>query len=208
MALYESVYIARQDVSAGQVEQISDALQKIVEDGGGQIAKREYWGLRNLAYKIKKNRKGHYTLFNIDAPAAALQEYERAMKLNEDVLRHLTVRVDELDPEPSVVMANKGRERERGDRGDRGDRGGRGGRRFEERDDRPPREARPADGAGSAPPAAEAKSDAAATPAAETKTTETKSAETKPAEAKSAEAPAAAAAEAPAEKTEKQGDDA
>ena len=186
MALYESVFIARQDISAGQVDQISEALQKIIEDGGGQIAKQEYWGLRNLAYKIKKNRKGHYTLFNIDAPAAALQEYERAMKLNEDVLRHMTVRVDELDPEPSAVMQNKGRERERGDRGDRG---GRGGRRFDERpDNRPPRD----EGGDGEKPAA------AATPGA--------------GEAKSADAPADKPADKPAgaeaDKPESKGDDA
>lgn len=123
MALYESVFIARQDVSSSQVDALADSFQKIIEDGGGQVAKREYWGLRSLAYKIKKNRKGHYVLFNIDAPSEAVLEYERNMKLNEDILRYMTLRVDELDPEPSVVMQGRGR----------GDRGERGGRRFEER---------------------------------------------------------------------------
>jgi len=181
MALYESVFIARQDVSSSQVDGIADALQKVIEDGGGQVAKREYWGLRNLSYKIKKNRKGHYSLFNIDAPAAALQEFERTMKLNEDILRYMTVRIEEIDPEPSVVMQNKGRDRERGDRGDRGDRGGRGGRRF---DERPPRDGAPSAGDDEKPAAAAADapaaaSDEAATPEAETPSTETPNTEKK-----------------------------
>jgi small subunit ribosomal protein S6 len=159
MALYESVFIARQDVSSSQVDGIADTLQKVIEDNGGQVAKREYWGLRNLSYKIKKNRKGHYALFNIDAPAEALREYERTMKLNEDILRFMTIKVDELDPEPSVVMQNKGRDRERGDRGDRG---GRGGRRF---DERPPREG--AQASGDEKPAAAAESGNAETAASE-----------------------------------------
>ena len=122
MALYESVFIARQDVSSSQVDALADSFQKIIEDGGGQVAKREYWGLRSLAYKIKKNRKGHYVLFNIDSPSEAVMEYERNMKLNEDILRYMTLRVDELDPEPSVVMQGRGR----GERGERG-------KRFDER---------------------------------------------------------------------------
>ncbi|MHA1538659.1 MAG: 30S ribosomal protein S6 [Alphaproteobacteria bacterium] len=147
MALYESVFIARQDISSGQVDALADAFQKIIEDGGGQVPKRENWGLRSLAYKIKKNRKGHYVLFNIDSPSEAVLEYERNMKLNEDILRYMTLRVDELDPEPSVVMQG----RSRPDRGDRGDRG----RRF---DERPRSEAKPAGtpaSEGAAPPAAE-----------------------------------------------------
>jgi len=122
MALYESVFIARQDISSSQVDALADSFQKVIEDGGGQVPKREYWGLRSLAYKIKKNRKGHYVLFNIDSPSEAVQEFERNMKLNEDILRYMTLRVDELDPEPSVVMQSRGRS----DRGDRG-------RRFDER---------------------------------------------------------------------------
>ena len=82
MPLYESVFIARQDISASQVEGLADQFSKILEEGGGSVAKREYWGLRSLAFKIKKNRKGHYTLFNIDAPTAAVQEMERNMRLN------------------------------------------------------------------------------------------------------------------------------
>ena len=129
MPLYESVFIARQDISANQVEGLADQFSKILEEGGGSVAKREYWGLRSLAFKIKKNRKGHYTLFNIDAPTAAIQEMERNMRLSEDVLRYLTIKVDELEEGPSIMM----QARERRD-------GGRGGRRFD-RDDRrgPPR---------------------------------------------------------------------
>jgi len=126
MPLYESVFIARQDISASQAESIADQFTKILEDAGGKVAKREYWGLRSLAYKIKKNRKGHYTLFNIDAPSAAIAEMERNMSLNEDVIRYLTVKVDELEEGPSVMMQAR----------DRRD-GGRGGRRFD-RDDRRP----------------------------------------------------------------------
>ena len=126
MPLYESVFIARQDISASQAEGLADQFTKIIEDGGGKVAKREYWGLRGLAYKIKKNRKGHYTLFNIDAPSAAVTEMERNMSLNEDVLRYLTIKVEELEEGPSVMMQAR----------DRRD-GGRGGRRFD-RDDRRP----------------------------------------------------------------------
>jgi len=127
MAFYESVFIARQDISATQVEQLGDELAQVVQDQGGAIAKREYWGLRNLAYRMKKNRKGHYVLFSMEAPAAAVSELERVMRYNEDILRYLTVRVPELDPEPSAMMqARQGRDdRGRGGRGDgpRRDRG-------------------------------------------------------------------------------------
>ena len=133
MALYECVLIARQDISAAQAEQLSEQFAQIIRDNGGQVAKTEYWGLKTLTYKIKKNRKGHYTLFNIDAPAAAVLEMERNMGINEDVLRFLTVRVDSLDANPSVMMQS------RGERGDRGDRGDRGPRRFDDRGPRPPR---------------------------------------------------------------------
>ena len=107
MAYYESVFIARQDVSAAQVESLADDFSKVIEDGGGKVAKKESWGLRTLAYKIKNNRKGHYTLFNIDAPAPAVQEMERLMLINEDVLRYLTVKVDELEEGPSAVMQSR-----------------------------------------------------------------------------------------------------
>ena len=128
MAYYEHVVIARQDISPQQAEALNDQLKAIVEEHGGSVAKIEYWGLRNLSYRIKKNRKGHYSLMALDAPAPAVNEMERQLSLNEDVLRYMTVRVEELDLELSPVLARRDREggregREgRGDRGDRGDR--------------------------------------------------------------------------------------
>ena len=107
MPFYESVYIARPDISATQVEGLTEAFTKIVEENGGKVTKNEYWGLKSLAYRIKKNRKGHYSLLNIDAPAAALTEVERNMRLNEDVLRYMSIRVDEPEEGPSVMMQNK-----------------------------------------------------------------------------------------------------
>ncbi|WP_421709048.1 30S ribosomal protein S6 [Algihabitans sp.] len=151
MPYYESVVIARQDLSAQQVEQLTDELAEVIKAGGGEIAKRESWGLRNLAYKIKKNRKGHYVLMNLDAPAEAVTEYERIMRFNEDILRYLTVRVKELDPEPSAVLQNRGgRDDRRGPRGDRGDRGDRGprGDRGGDRGPRRDRDERPENRAG------------------------------------------------------------
>ncbi|GAA0585929.1 30S ribosomal protein S6 [Caenispirillum bisanense] len=132
MPLYESVLIARQDISATQVEQLADDMANIIAQGGGSVGKKEYWGLRNLSYRIKKNRKGHYVLMNIDAPAPAVHEMERLLRLNEDVLRHMVVRVEELEEGPSAVLQTRN---ERGDRGDRGPRGGRGGRERGERGD-------------------------------------------------------------------------
>jgi len=123
MPFYENVFIARQDISPAQVDALADAFTAILKEGGGDVSKREYWGLRNLSYRIKKNRKGHYVLLNIDAPAPAVHEMERNMRLNEDVLRFLTVRVDALDPGPSAMMQRREERGERGDRGDRGDRG-------------------------------------------------------------------------------------
>ncbi|MEO1014975.1 MAG: 30S ribosomal protein S6 [Pseudomonadota bacterium] len=135
MPLYEHIFIARQDISPAQVEALTETLQKIVTDNGGKIAKSEYWGLRNLQYKIKKNRKGHYGLMNIEAPADAIHELERQEKINEDVLRYMTLRVEEHNEAPSPVLSrrdkgdrDRGRDRDRGDRGDR-DRGDRGDRR-------------------------------------------------------------------------------
>ncbi len=122
MALYEHIVIARQDISPQQAEALNDTLKHLVEELGGHVAKIEYWGLRNLTYRIKKNRKGHYSLMALDAPAAAVAELERQLSLNEDVLRYLTVRVEELDLELSPVLARRDRDRER-DR-DRGDRDG------------------------------------------------------------------------------------
>ncbi len=115
MPLYEHIFIARQDISPAQVEALTETLQKVVTDHGGKIAKSEYWGLRNLQYKIKKNRKGHYGLMNIEAPADAIHELERQEKINEDVLRYMTLRVEEHDEKPSPVLSR----RDKGDR-DRG----------------------------------------------------------------------------------------
>ena len=121
MPLYENVFIARQDISAAQVEALADGFTTLVTENGGQVSKREYWGLRNIAYRIKKNRKGHYVLLNLDAPPAAVNELERNMRINEDVLRYLTVRVEALEEGPSAVMQSRGRgeerDRERGRRG-------------------------------------------------------------------------------------------
>ncbi len=109
MAFYENVFIARQDVSAAQVEALADGFSQLVAEQGGEVKKREYWGLRNLSHRIRKNRKGHYVLFNIDAPPAAISELERTMRINEDVIRYLTVRVETLEEGPSAMM-----QRERG----------------------------------------------------------------------------------------------
>src|SRR5438477_4777017 len=117
MALYENVFIARQDVPATQVETLTNQFAELVTAQGGTVSKKEYWGLKSLAFRIKKNRKGHYVLLNIDAPSAAVIEMERNMHLHEDVLRYLTVRVEELEEGPSAIMQG----RDRGDR-DRGDR--------------------------------------------------------------------------------------
>ena len=141
MPLYECVFIARQDISSNQVEGLVGQFTGSIEENGGQVAKSEMWGLRTLAYKINKNRKGHYALLNLDAPAAAIHEMERNMRLNEDVIRYLTIRVDELEEGPSIVMQSKhsrddrgGRGGRGGFRGDRGDRGGdRGGGRGGDR---------------------------------------------------------------------------
>ncbi len=104
MAYYESVFIARQDVSAAQVEELTEAFGKIITDEGGKVAQVESWGLRSLAYRIKKNRKGHYVMLHLDAPAAAIHEMERQMGINENVLRQLTIKIDELPEGPSVMM--------------------------------------------------------------------------------------------------------
>ena len=108
MPYYESVFIARPDISTVQVDDLTESLTSIVGENGGTVTKNEYWGLKNLAYRIKKNRKGHYTLMNIDAPAGAISELERNMRINEDVLRFMTIRVDELDENPSIMLATRG----------------------------------------------------------------------------------------------------
>lgn len=121
MALYEHIYLARQDVTAQQVESMTEQFKSVIEAGGGKIGKVEYWGVKTLAYRIKKNRKAHFTLINIDAPAAAVAEMERQMGINEDILRFMTIRVEELEDGPSAMM----RKREDSDRdGERGERRG------------------------------------------------------------------------------------
>jgi len=143
MAFYECVFIARQDISATQAEALAEQFSGLIEQNGGQVSKKEMWGLRTLAYRIKKNRKGHYILLNIDAPAPAVQEMERLMRLNEDVLRYLTVRVEELEVGPSAVVQSRHSRDERGGRDDRGGRpGGRGGFRGEGREGREGRDGR------------------------------------------------------------------
>ncbi|NQV79867.1 MAG: 30S ribosomal protein S6, partial [Alphaproteobacteria bacterium] len=108
MAFYENVFIVRQDVSNQQVEELATRFTEILESGGGKVEKTEFWGLRTMAYKIKKNRKGHYVMFNLDAPSPAVLEMERNMMLSEDVIRHMTLRVDELEEGPSAVMKFRG----------------------------------------------------------------------------------------------------
>ena len=124
MPLYESVFIARQDISAGQVDTLADEMEKLISDNGGSVARREYWGLRNLAYRMKKNRKGHYIMFNLDAPSEAVQELERNLRLHEDVLRYMTIRLEELRADASPMMHGKG-DRDRADRRGRDDEEGR-----------------------------------------------------------------------------------
>ncbi len=116
MPLYEHVYLARQDLSAQQVEDLTKQFSDVIAGLGGKVTKNEYWGLKSLSYRIKKNRKAHITLLNIDAPAAAVTEIERQMRINEDVLRYLTIRVDELEEGPSAMLRKSDRDRdERGD---------------------------------------------------------------------------------------------
>ena len=124
MPLYESVFIARQDISAGQADTLADEMEKLISDNGGSVARREYWGLRNLAYRMKKNRKGHYIMFNLDAPSEAVQEMERNLRLHEDVLRYMTIRLEELRADASPMMHGKG-DRDRADRRGRDDEEGR-----------------------------------------------------------------------------------
>ena len=141
MALYEHVFIARQDISAQQVEGLVDLAQAVLEENGGKITKNEYWGLKSLAYRVKKNRKGHYSLLNIDASHEAVSELERRISLNDDIIRHMTIRVDEHEAEESIQMRNKNRDDRRGPRRDDDDR--RGPRRDREQ---PAQEAAPQEG--------------------------------------------------------------
>ncbi|WP_439543892.1 30S ribosomal protein S6 [Hyphomicrobium sp.] len=132
MPLYEHVFLARQDVSQQQVETLTKEFSDIIVEGGGKVTKTEYWGLKGLAFKIKKSRKAHYSLLNIDAPSAAVNEMERRMGLSTDIIRFITLRLDELETEPSIMMRKQDREERGGDRGGfrGGDRGGfRGGDR-------------------------------------------------------------------------------
>jgi len=148
MPLYEHVFLSRQDASAQQVEELTAQFKGVIEQMGGKVSKVEQWGVKSLAYRLRKNRKAHFTLLNVEAPPAAINEVERQERLNEDVLRYLTIRVDEHEEGPSAMMRKVDRDRERDDRGggfrDRGDRGfrdrgdrDRGGR---DRDARPPRD--------------------------------------------------------------------
>ncbi|MBR6729996.1 MAG: 30S ribosomal protein S6 [Alphaproteobacteria bacterium] len=109
MPFYDNVFIARQDLTPAKVNELTDKYASVVESMGGKVSKRENWGLRNLAYKIQKNRKGYYTLMNIDAPADAVIEMERLMRLDENLIRYLTIKVDELEEGPSVMMEAKSR---------------------------------------------------------------------------------------------------
>ena len=127
MALYEHIFLARQDVTAQQVEALTEQMKGVIQSNGGSVAKTEYWGIKSLAYRVKKNRRAHFTLMNIDAPAAAVTEMERQMRINEDVIRILTTRVEAHEEGPSAML----RKREDGDRDDRGERRGGGGGRFD-----------------------------------------------------------------------------
>src|SRR6266851_767411 len=151
MPLYEHVFLTRQDASAQQVEELTSQFKGVIEQMGGKIAKLEQWGVKTLSYRMRKNRKAHFTLLNVEAPPAALNEIERQERLNEDVLRYITIRVDEHEEGPSAMMRKADRDRERDERGfgfrdrDRGsfrdrdrDRGEH--RRDRDRDGRPPRE--------------------------------------------------------------------
>ena len=148
MPLYEHVFMSRQDASAQQVEELTNHLKGVIEQMGGKVAKLEQWGVKSLSYRLRKNRKAHFTFLNVDAPPAAINEIERQERLNEDVIRYLSVRVDEHEEGPSAMMRKVDRDRDRDERG-----GGfrdreRGGFRDRDRDrdrgeHRPPREGRP-----------------------------------------------------------------
>jgi len=143
MALYEHVFLARQDLAQAQVDALAEIATKIIQDNDGRVVKTETWGLRSLAYKIAKNRKAHYVMLEIDAPGSVVVELERQIQINEDIIRYMTVKVDELEAGPTVMMRKSERDRERrgdreGGRGDRPDRGDRGDR--PERSERPRRD--------------------------------------------------------------------
>jgi small subunit ribosomal protein S6 len=149
MPLYEHVFLARQDVSAQQVEELTAQIKGVIEQMGGKVAKTEQWGVKSLSYRLRKNRKAHFTFMNLDAPSAAINEIERQERLNEDVIRYLSVRVDELEEGPSAMMRKVDRDRDRDERGggfrdrDRGgfrDRDRDRGEHRRDREARPPRE--------------------------------------------------------------------
>jgi small subunit ribosomal protein S6 len=130
MPLYEHVFLARQDLAQAQIDALAENATKIIQDNGGKVVKTESWGLRSLAYRIQKHRKAHYVMLEIDAPAQLVAELERQTQINEDVIRYMTIRVDEHEQGPSAMMRRSERDRGRGGRGDRedGDRGDRGDR--------------------------------------------------------------------------------
>ena len=149
MPLYEHVFIARQDLSNAQAEGLIEHFSTVLSDNGGKVVENEYWGVKTMAYKINKNRKGHYAFLKSDAPAAAVQEMERLMRLHDDVMRVLTIKVDKHGEGPSVQMQKRDERDRDGERSDRGDRGGFGGERRERPSfgDRPDRGERPSFGA-------------------------------------------------------------
>src|SRR5271165_5940033 len=142
MPLYEHVYLARQDLSAQQVDELTAQFKGVVEQLGGSVQKVEYWGVKSLTYRIRKNRKAHFTLLNIEAPPAALAEIERQERINEDVLRALSVRVDSLEVGPSAMMRKSDRDDRRDGRDDRRGDDRRGDDRRRDRDRGGPREGR------------------------------------------------------------------
>jgi small subunit ribosomal protein S6 len=131
MPLYEHVYLARQDVTTQQVDELTEQLKGVLQQMGGSVVNTEYWGVKSLSYRLRKNRKAHFTFMNVDAPAAAIAEIERQERLNEDVLRYLTVRVEEHESGPSAMMRKADRDRDRDERR---------GERRRDRDGRGPRE--------------------------------------------------------------------
>jgi small subunit ribosomal protein S6 len=148
MALYEHVFLARQDLSQQQVDALVEQYKGVIEAGGGEIGRVENWGLKSLTYRVKKNRKAYYTLMDITAPSAAVNEMERQMGLSEDVLRFITIKVEKHEEGLSAMMQKRD-DRDRGERGDRPrfgdrDRGDRGDRppRFGDREERGPRRPR------------------------------------------------------------------
>ena len=140
MALYEHTFMARQDISAQQVEELTQHWKSVLEENGGSIGRVENWGLKSLQYRINKNRKAHYVLMDVDAPGPAIHELERQMRIHEDVLRYLTIKVDAFEEGPSAMMKRGSDRDDRGPRGDRPDRGPR-----EDRAPRPPREEKSGD---------------------------------------------------------------